>query len=64
MFTWELGGALGHLGNILPLARGLCDAGHRVYLALRDLSQARSVFAGLDVALLQALTALAAKCVR
>ena len=44
---------MGHLLNLLPLVRGLCGRGHRVFAALRDLSQAKSVFAGIDVALLQ-----------
>ena len=54
LFKWELGGGLGHLINILPLVRGLRADGHRVFAALRNLSQAKAVFEGLDVALLQA----------
>jgi hypothetical protein len=54
LLTWELGGGLGHLLNLLPLARGLCQRGHRVFAALRDLSKAAKVFAGLDVSFLQA----------
>jgi hypothetical protein len=54
LFTWELGGALGHVANILPLVWGLRTRGHRVYLALRDLSSARSLFEGTGAMLLQA----------
>ncbi len=54
LLAWELGAGLGHLTNLLPLAQGLCKNGHRVFMALRDLSNAEKVFAGLDVAYLQA----------
>ena len=40
LFTWELGGGLGHLANMAPLAEGLAQAGHQVYVALRDLTSA------------------------
>src|SRR5688572_11182761 len=43
--AWELGGGLGHLVQLHPLVRGLLDTGHRVYLCLRDLAQAKRVFA-------------------
>jgi UDP:flavonoid glycosyltransferase YjiC (YdhE family) len=33
LLTWELGAGLGHLVNLLPLARGLLQRGHRVYAA-------------------------------
>jgi len=54
LFTWELGGGLAHLIHLLPLARGLRQRGCRVAIALRDLSRAERVFAGLDLAYLQA----------
>ena len=41
LLTWELGGGLGHLMNLRPLAEGLTRRGHRVVAALRDLSSAR-----------------------
>ena len=40
--------------NLLPLARGLCRHGHRVFAALKDLSQAEHVFAGLGLSYFQA----------
>ena len=46
LLTWELGAGLGHLVNLLPLARGLAERGHRVTAMLRDLSQAEKVFTG------------------
>lgn len=44
LMTWELGGGLGHLMRLQPLAHGLAQRGHRVVLALRDLSKAAMVF--------------------
>jgi len=35
LLTWELGGALGHLGRLRPLALRLAELGHSVVLALR-----------------------------
>ena len=54
LLTWELGGGSGHLVNLLPLAKGLAGKGHRVFAALRDLSQVNRMFAGLEVSYLQA----------
>lgn len=53
-FTWELGFGLGHLVNLRPLAERLSARGHRVALALRDLSRASSVFRGRNIELWQA----------
>jgi hypothetical protein len=36
LLIWELGGAMGHLVRLLPIARGLLDQGHSVSLALRS----------------------------
>jgi hypothetical protein len=44
LLTWELGQGLGHLVNLRPLAEGLRTRGHRVALALQDLSRAKAVF--------------------
>jgi hypothetical protein len=46
VFAWELGYGLGHLVNLQPLVAGLSARGHRVELALRDLSKAPALFAG------------------
>jgi UDP:flavonoid glycosyltransferase YjiC (YdhE family) len=37
LFCWELGGGLGHVMQILPLADALVRRGHRVFVALRQL---------------------------
>jgi len=52
LFTWELGGGLGHL---LPI-RQLCDhlSNHEVYFAARDLQFTQAIFAGSDVKVLVA----------
>ena len=39
LFGWESGGGLGHLLQMRPLAEGLVRRGHRVYVALRHLSE-------------------------
>lgn len=44
LFTWELGGGLGHMLQLLPLAQGLAAQGHRVCVALRNLAGAARVF--------------------
>jgi len=54
LLTWELGGGLGHLVDLAPLAKGLRESGHRVFAALRDLSRAETLFAGTGVSYLQA----------
>ena len=54
LFCWELGGGLGHLMQMLPLARGLAERGHRVFVALRDLHKATGVFGGAGVSFLSA----------
>jgi UDP:flavonoid glycosyltransferase YjiC (YdhE family) len=54
LMTWELGGGLGHLMQLLPLARGLVARGHTVVAALRDLSKVENVFGPGPVRYLQA----------
>ncbi len=54
LFAWELGFGLGHLVNLRPLVAGLCARGHRVELALRDLTRSRTIFPGQHVSLWQA----------
>jgi hypothetical protein len=43
LITWELGGGLGHLMQLGPLARGLAGRAHSVYAAVRYLDRARGV---------------------
>ena len=40
LFVWELGGGMGHIARATPIIDGLLDAGHDVFVALRDLSRA------------------------
>ena len=54
LFTWELGGGLGHMMQILPMARELVLRRHQVVCALRDLSSAARVFDRQGIVLLQA----------
>jgi len=54
LFVWELGGGLGHLMQMLPLAEDLAKRGYRVFVALRDLDRAAAVFARAGVSFLQA----------
>jgi hypothetical protein len=44
LIAWELGGGLGHLMQLAPLARELAARGHRVFAALRYLDRADGVF--------------------
>jgi hypothetical protein len=52
--TWELGGGMGHVTVLRPVACALCRAGHRVIFASRDLIAAERAFADTDVACIQA----------
>jgi hypothetical protein len=54
LFAWELGGGLGHMMQMLPLARRLVEGGHRVFVALRQLERAHAVFGQSGVRFLQA----------
>src|SRR5437867_3647358 len=53
-FCQEQGSGLGHTMQMLPLARGLVEHGHRVFVALRDADGAEAVFAGSGVCYLDA----------
>ncbi len=53
LLTWELGGGLGHLMNLRPLAAGLLR-GHQLFLAAKDLSQVRRVINDERIVLLAA----------
>ena len=43
LFTWELGGGLGHLTREAPIARALAARGHEVLFAVRDCRVAEAV---------------------
>ncbi|MEE4204408.1 MAG: nucleotide disphospho-sugar-binding domain-containing protein [Halieaceae bacterium] len=49
LFTWELGGAHGHLGRLLPLARALSERGCDVVLACRHLEGLPNDLSGLTI---------------
>ncbi len=54
LFCWELGGGLGHMMQMLPLAEDLAKAGCRVFVALRQLERATDIFGRAGVSFLQA----------
>ena len=54
LLTWELGGGLGHLGNLYFLASNFVRRGHYVSMALRDLPRAQVFFGELPVDYFQA----------
>ena len=44
-FIWELGGAYGHLGRMIPVARELQRRGHEVVFIIRELIEAERLLA-------------------
>ena len=52
--AWELGGGMGHVQRLLPVARELRARGHDLVLAVRDLSRAGPVLGREGFRLLQA----------
>ena len=54
LLAWEAGLGLGHLMNLRPLAVGLTERGHRMVVALRDLSPMARRLLGPDVHFIQA----------
>src|SRR5450432_2916174 len=44
LFTWELGGGLGHLMTMSPLVKALAADGHRVVVATKDVLPAQRLF--------------------
>ena len=54
LIVWELGMGLGHLMQLLPLARALAERGYCVVVALRHLERAAEVFGTAGVFFLQA----------
>lgn len=57
LLIWELGGGIGHLVRLAPLATGLVQRGHRVYLVAKDLANVEKFFAGSGVQYLPAPSA-------
>lgn len=53
LFAWELGTGFGHIMPYLDVADALVRRGHRVFFASRDLDNAGSVFANVDVTFIQ-----------
>ncbi len=54
LFTWELGGGLGHVVRFAPIVRELTSAGHDMFAALRDLSRAQTLLGQYGVRYFQA----------
>jgi hypothetical protein len=54
MVTCELGGGVGHVVRLAPIVRRLCENGHRVFAAFRDLSQVHALFRDCHVSYFQA----------
>jgi hypothetical protein len=52
LFTWELGGGLGHLMLISPIAKALLAGGHRVVLAVKDVAATRRCLGDCNIELL------------
>lgn len=49
LLAWELGGGMGHLARLRPIAEELVRRGHRVIAALRDLSRVRDVLSSSQI---------------
>lgn len=54
LYTWELGGELGHISRVLPLALAARAHGHQLILVLKDVSRAESVLERHGITYLQA----------
>lgn len=54
LLTWELGGGLGHMMRLRPVAYELLRRGHRVVVMLRELSRAHQVFGSTGAQIVQA----------
>jgi UDP:flavonoid glycosyltransferase YjiC (YdhE family) len=54
LLTWELGGGLGHLGTLRPIAQTLLSRGHQVFLAARNIRTAIAAFSDSSICLLPA----------
>lgn len=54
LFGWELGAGLGHAFNLIRIAKGLTELGHKPVFVLQNLTDTRPLFAGLDYEIYQA----------
>src|SRR5688500_4148992 len=54
LLTWELGGGMGHLARLRPIALALSRLGHRVIGAFGELSNVTTVFAEVPAEFVQA----------
>ena len=54
LITWELGGGLGHLMPLLPIAEGFVKRGAKVFIAYKDLSKVTAIYGQAGVNFLQA----------
>ncbi|MGC4031631.1 MAG: hypothetical protein QM754_07850 [Tepidisphaeraceae bacterium] len=54
VFAWELGGGIGHLMRIVPIAKALRDARHQVLLITRDVPAASKFMRPIGVPCIQA----------
>ena len=54
LMAWELGGGLGHVSPLQPIADALAQRGHRVVVALRQVSRSTMVFKHPNVRVVQA----------
>jgi hypothetical protein len=54
LLTWELGGGLGHVTVMRPVAQRLAERGHRCLVALKSIQHGEAVFAPLGIPYLQA----------
>lgn len=54
LFTWELGGGLGHVGRLRPLAEAFLRRGKSVAFAVRDVRFCSTVFQGTPIRWFQA----------
>lgn len=53
VFTWELGGGLGHIAGFSPLAKALLKEGYVVSIVSKNVSSAAKVFTGLPIKVYQ-----------
>ena len=49
VIAWELGGGLGHLGRLRPLAEQLIQRGQRVAFLVRDVRYCPLIFRGTEI---------------